>query len=120
MSATTIAVATMTETVDPPAGSRSGHAGLPVSVTAMSVHASGRVRRARDFSSCRQALLNSSNVNNDLNLDAIYVTKYRVRWPRYPGPLRHREKTAPSHNQDTISCCVSSFRWGVFRKLNVA
>jgi hypothetical protein len=41
MSATTIAVATMTETVDPPPGSRLGQAALPVPDTAISVHAPG-------------------------------------------------------------------------------
>jgi hypothetical protein len=49
MSATTMAVATMTETVDPPPGSRTGHAALPVSDAVMPVHTWG-VRRARDFS----------------------------------------------------------------------
>jgi hypothetical protein len=39
MSATTIAVATMTDTVDPLAGSGPAHAALPVSDAAMSVHA---------------------------------------------------------------------------------
>jgi hypothetical protein len=38
MSATTMAVATITETVDPPPGSRPGHAAVPVSDAAMPVH----------------------------------------------------------------------------------
>jgi len=42
-----MAVATMTETVDPPPGSRPGHAAVPVSDAAMPVHALGR--HARDF-----------------------------------------------------------------------
>jgi hypothetical protein len=41
MSATTMAVATMTETVDPLAGSRPAIAARPVSVAAMPVHALG-------------------------------------------------------------------------------
>jgi hypothetical protein len=47
MSATTMAVATTTETVDPPPGSRLGHAALPVPSAAISVHASGH--HAPDF-----------------------------------------------------------------------
>jgi hypothetical protein len=41
MSATTMAVATITETVDPPPGSRPGHGALSVSDAAISVHALG-------------------------------------------------------------------------------
>jgi hypothetical protein len=50
MSATTMAVATMTETEDPP-GSWPGHAALPVPDVAMSVsvHAPGVVRAPRFF-----------------------------------------------------------------------
>src|ERR1035437_8270299 len=51
MSATTIAVATMTETVDPPPGSRPGHAELPAPDAVRSVYAL-RVAPAI-FSSCR-------------------------------------------------------------------
>jgi hypothetical protein len=43
-----MAVATITETVDPPPGSRLGHAALPVSDAVMPVHAWG-VRHALDF-----------------------------------------------------------------------
>jgi hypothetical protein len=49
MSATTIAVATITETVDPDPGSRPGHAALPVSEAAMPVLALAPGRHARDF-----------------------------------------------------------------------
>jgi hypothetical protein len=48
MSATTMAVATKTETVDPLPGSRPGHAALPVSDVAMPVHTWG-VHHAHDF-----------------------------------------------------------------------
>jgi len=41
MSATTIAVATTTETEDPPPRSRPGHAALPASDAAMSVRIQG-------------------------------------------------------------------------------
>jgi hypothetical protein len=43
-----MALATMTETVDPLPGSRLGHAALPVSDVAMPVHTLG-VRCAHDF-----------------------------------------------------------------------
>jgi hypothetical protein len=42
-----MAAATTTDTVDPPLGSRLGHAALPVPSAAMSVHAAGR--HAPDF-----------------------------------------------------------------------
>jgi hypothetical protein len=47
MSATTMAVATTTDTVEPLLGKRPGNAALPVSDAAMSVRASGHL--ARDF-----------------------------------------------------------------------
>jgi len=47
MSATTMAVATITETVDPPPGIRPGHAAVPVSDATMPIHTWGR--RARLF-----------------------------------------------------------------------
>src|SRR5258708_2681167 len=51
MSATTIAVATMTETECPPARSRLGHAGLPVSDAVMSGPSASR-RSGHGASSC--------------------------------------------------------------------
>src|SRR5450631_2707096 len=83
MSATTMAVATTTETLDPSPGSRLGQAAPPVSDAAMSVHALGRARHARFFSSCRLAAVNSSNVNNDLNLGPF---RYPFTWSD-AGPL---------------------------------
>jgi hypothetical protein len=65
MSATTMAVATMTETEDPLPGSRPGQAALPVSDAAISVHALGVTPVIDTW--CRQASVNSSSVNNDLN-----------------------------------------------------
>jgi hypothetical protein len=44
MSATTIAVATRTETIEPPPGSRSGNAALPVPDIVMSGPRLGRLR----------------------------------------------------------------------------
>src|SRR5713101_6755307 len=70
MSATTMAVATSTETVDLPLGSWPGHATLPVSDVVMSVHT------PLIFSSCRPAPINSTNVNNDLNLGPNLVFSY--------------------------------------------
>jgi hypothetical protein len=76
MSATTIAVATTTETVDPALGSRPGHTALPVSDETISVHALGRARHAPDFSWCRLAMFTSSSVNNDLNPERNLVFLY--------------------------------------------
>src|SRR6058998_136829 len=65
MSATTIAVATSSETDDPPPVSRPGHAGPPDPDAAMSVHALGTT--PGNLPSCRPRPVISSNVNNDLN-----------------------------------------------------
>src|SRR3984957_9679944 len=79
MSATTMAVATTTETVDPPPGSRPGQGAVPVSDAAMSVRALRARITPAIFSSCRLASVNSSNVNNDLNLGLNSVFIYRRR-----------------------------------------
>jgi hypothetical protein len=109
MSATTIAVATTTETVDPPPGSRLGQAALPVPDTAISVHALGA--HARPISSCRLTSLDSSKVNNDLNLGMNSVSLYQNA---HPGRLRHREKKAafPQSRHDFVF--TLAFRDGEF------
>src|SRR4030088_3184881 len=96
MSATTIAVATMTETVDPPPGSRLGHAALPVSVAAMSVHVLGA--HTPVFSSCRLTPLNSSKVNNDLNLGPNLVILYlrRCGMPIWRSAALRKEGDRPT------------------------
>src|SRR3981189_2729889 len=103
MSATTMAVATRTETVDPPAVRSPGHAALPVSDAVISVHAWGACH-ARDFSSCKLALCNSSNVNNDLNRANESVTLYLRRAPLPLQYLRHCEKkmAVPQSGHDFV------------------
>jgi hypothetical protein len=70
MSATTMAVATTTETVDPP-GSRPGQAALPVSIAAMPVHATGVMPLI--FSWLQVDPCQFKQVNNDLNSGANLV-----------------------------------------------
>src|SRR5213079_1705030 len=94
MSATTMAVATSTETVDPPLGSWPGHATLPVSDVVMSAHA------PLIFSSCGPGPTNSSNVNKDLSLGRNLVFSYL--WGRLICGIA--KTSLPPHNRDTISC----------------
>src|SRR5260370_31034003 len=84
MSATTIAVATSSETDDPPPVSRPGQAEPPDPDAAMSVHALGYT--PGDSPSCRPRPVTSSNVNKDLNRVLILVFWY-LRSSR--EPLQH-------------------------------
>jgi hypothetical protein len=109
ISATTMAVATVTETVDPPPESWPGHAALPVPDAAMPVYAL-RVTSVI-FPSCRLSSANSSNANNDLNQDFNW---YQIT-SKWPNIRRHCEKkvTGPQSGHDFVF--VLAFReWGVF------
>src|SRR3977135_3827800 len=68
MSATTMAVATITETVDPAPGSRRGNAELSVSNAAIGVQIS---RLRQPFLLCGLTLANSRRVSRDLDHTAI-------------------------------------------------
>jgi hypothetical protein len=103
----------MTETLDPLPGSRPGHAELPAPDAVISVYAL-RVAPVI-FSSCRLAPVNSSNVNNDLNLETNSVLLYlsvRVR-ANPPSAALRKEGDRPT--------IATRFRvllrfpgWGVF------
>src|SRR3954454_1381322 len=96
MSATTIAVATMTETVEPQKGSRPGHAVLPISDAAMSVRASGIT--PLNCSSCRPQYQQCLNPR----MSRCFITVNLA--PSPVGHLRHCEKTTavPQSRHDFV------------------
>src|SRR4051794_19894566 len=103
MSATTIAIATITETLDPPVGSRLGHAALPISDAVMSVHALGA--HARDFfivqagppqfKQCYQCVKSLARVAYNYTFE---------RAPSASSICGIAKAKWPPHNRDTISC----------------
>src|SRR6476659_4937062 len=111
MSATTIAVATSTETVDPPLGNWPGHATLPVSDAVMSVPA------PLVSSSCSPAPINSSNVNNDLTLAGIW---YFNTFNRSDLSRRCENTLAAPQSRHDFVFSEAFGKWGeLSRKLNV-
>src|SRR5689334_4869978 len=115
MSATTMETATRTETVEPLPEREPGHAGLPVSDAAISVHtfsaaASSCIVQAHapQFKQCYQWLNLRQKIGSIIPVAATV-------------PLRIAQTSWRSHNRDTIAWSPKCFRtWGVFRTLNVA
>src|SRR5713101_3455405 len=103
ISATTMAVATMTETVVPPPENRPGQAALPVSDAAMPIHA------------LRVTPVILHRAGSPRSIQAMLTRrKYRpvsgiIVLPRPPGFLRHCEikVTGPQSRHDFV------FAWGV-------
>src|SRR5277367_790485 len=111
MSATTIAVATMTETEEPAPRSRPGHAALPASDAAMSVRASGSPPGFHGAGGCRrvQAALTSVKIGWLIRyLDTYWAFVVR---PWCYGIVKTWQR---SHNRDTIACSPKHFRMGSF------
>src|SRR3984957_18206592 len=113
MSATTIAVATRTETIEPPPGSRSGNAALPVPDTVMSGPRLGRY--ALMLAWCRLPLINSSRVNKDIKAESRLGIKIPEILQRQRTRAQDCENnmTVPQSRHDFVlfrSCRV----WGFF------
>src|ERR1700738_4500098 len=110
MSATTMAVATMTETVVPPPESRPGQAALPVSDAAMPIHA------------LRVAPVILHRAGSPRSIQAMLTRlkyrpalRYYCTFKAFSGVLRHCENrvTGPQSRHDFVFAWA--FReWGVF------
>jgi hypothetical protein len=113
-----MAVATITETDEPPPGSRSGNAALPVPDTVMSGPRLGRC--ALMLSWWRLAHINSSSVNKDINFNPIEVLKYLIRCPSARvGPTLRKDRHGPTI-ATRLGALISCREVGSFpRKLNV-
>src|ERR1700761_543028 len=113
MSATTMAVATITETVDPPPASRPGNAASPDPDTVIFGPRTGP--RAPICPSCRLGPIGSSSVNRHLN--GVYYRYQDTILGTLTGPaipqIAKRSWQVPQSRHDFV-LCFACREWGVF------